>query len=124
MPCAVRCALTCNQVDVIGTQAQQGARQRGAHVLGAIAAHVRSGAAGKARLGGQHQPVAQLALGDEGAHHLFAAAARIYVGRIDADALAGMTMAVIQGMSTAARDGAPREKLLRIAAAALAAWPK
>jgi hypothetical protein len=41
----------------------------------------------------------------------------------DADALAGMTMAVIQGMSTAARDGAPREKLLRIAAAALAAWP-
>lgn len=41
----------------------------------------------------------------------------------DADALAGLTMAVIQGMSTAARDGAPREKLLRIAAAALAAWP-
>ncbi len=41
----------------------------------------------------------------------------------DADALAGMIMAVIQGMSTAARDGAPREKLLRIAAAALAAWP-
>ena len=41
----------------------------------------------------------------------------------DADALAGMTMAVVQGMSTAARDGAPREKLLRIAAAALAAWP-
>lgn len=41
----------------------------------------------------------------------------------DADALAGMTMAVIQGMSTAARDGAPREKLQRIAAAALAAWP-
>jgi AcrR family transcriptional regulator len=42
---------------------------------------------------------------------------------VDADALAGMVMAVIQGMSTAARDGAPREKLLRIAAAALAAWP-
>lgn len=41
----------------------------------------------------------------------------------DSDALAGMTMAVIQGMSTAARDGAPREKLLRIAAAALCAWP-
>ena len=41
----------------------------------------------------------------------------------DADALAGMTMAVIQGMSTAARDGAPREKLRRIAAAALTAWP-
>jgi len=42
---------------------------------------------------------------------------------VDADALAGMVMAFIQGMSTAARDGAPREKLLRIAAAALAAWP-
>lgn len=42
---------------------------------------------------------------------------------MDADALAGMVMAVIQGMSTAARDGAPREKLLRIAAAALVGWP-
>jgi AcrR family transcriptional regulator len=41
----------------------------------------------------------------------------------DADALAGLTMAVIQGMSTLARDGAPREKLLRVAAAALHAWP-
>lgn len=41
----------------------------------------------------------------------------------DAEVLAAMTMAVIQGMSTAARDGAPREKLLRIAAAALQAWP-
>lgn len=42
---------------------------------------------------------------------------------VDADALAGMAMAVIQGMSTAARDGAPREKLMRISAAALAVWP-
>lgn len=41
----------------------------------------------------------------------------------DADALAGLVMAVIQGMSTAARDGAPREKLQRVAAAALAVWP-
>ena len=41
----------------------------------------------------------------------------------DAETLAGMAMAVIQGMSTAARDGAPREKLLRIAAAAMCAWP-
>jgi len=41
----------------------------------------------------------------------------------DADALAGLTMAVIQGMSTLARDGAPREKLLRVAASALHAWP-
>jgi AcrR family transcriptional regulator len=31
-------------------------------------------------------------------------------------------MAVIQGMSTLARDGAPREKVLRVAAAAMLAW--
>ena len=42
----------------------------------------------------------------------------------DADALAGLTMAVVQGMSTLARDGAPREKLLRVAAGALRAWPQ
>ena len=42
----------------------------------------------------------------------------------DADALAGHVMAVIQGMSTLARDGAPREKLLRVAATAMLAWPK
>jgi AcrR family transcriptional regulator len=41
----------------------------------------------------------------------------------DAEALAAMTMAVIQGMSTLARDGAPREKLTRIAAIALQGWP-
>jgi len=41
----------------------------------------------------------------------------------DADALAGHVMAVIQGMSTLARDGAPREKLLRVAATAMLAWP-
>lgn len=44
-------------------------------------------------------------------------------GGTDADALAGHVMAVIQGMSTLARDGAPREKLLRIAAAAMRGWP-
>lgn len=41
----------------------------------------------------------------------------------DADALAGHIMAVIQGMSTLARDGAKREKLMRVAAAAMLAWP-
>ena len=40
-----------------------------------------------------------------------------------ADALAGHVMAVIQGMSTLARDGAPRGKLLRVAEAAMRAWP-
>jgi AcrR family transcriptional regulator len=43
--------------------------------------------------------------------------------KIDADALAGHIMAVIQGMSTLARDGATREKLLSIASAAMMAWP-
>ncbi len=41
----------------------------------------------------------------------------------DADALAGHVMAMIQGMSTLARDGAPREKLMRVAATAMLAWP-
>lgn len=42
----------------------------------------------------------------------------------DAEALAGHVMASIQGLSTLARDGASREKLLRIAAVAMEAWPK
>ncbi len=41
----------------------------------------------------------------------------------DAQALAGLVMAVIQGMSTLARDGASRDKLLRTAEAAMQAWP-
>ncbi len=41
----------------------------------------------------------------------------------DADALAGHIMAVIQGMSTLARDGATREKLSFVAAVAMSAWP-
>lgn len=41
----------------------------------------------------------------------------------DAEALAGHVMASIQGLSTLARDGASREKLLRIAAVAMGAWP-
>ena len=40
-----------------------------------------------------------------------------------ADTLAGHVMAVIQGMSTLARDGAPRGKLLRVAESAMHAWP-
>ena len=43
--------------------------------------------------------------------------------KIDAEALAGHIMAVIQGMSTLARDGAPREKLLSVASTAMLAWP-
>ncbi|KQT07230.1 TetR family transcriptional regulator [Methylobacterium sp. Leaf399] len=42
----------------------------------------------------------------------------------DADALAGHVMAVIQGLSTLARDGAARDKLQRIAASAMRAWPE
>lgn len=41
----------------------------------------------------------------------------------DAEALAGHVMAVIQGLSTLARDGALREKLMRVASSAMAAWP-
>ena len=40
-----------------------------------------------------------------------------------ADALAGMTMAVISGMSVLARDGAGRQKLLTIAEQTLRGWP-
>ncbi len=39
------------------------------------------------------------------------------------ETLAGHVMAVIQGMSTLARDGASREKLLGIAEFAMQAWP-
>ena len=41
----------------------------------------------------------------------------------DAQALASMTMALIQGLSTLARDGASREKLDRLVDAAMKAWP-
>ena len=41
----------------------------------------------------------------------------------DADGLAGHVMAVVQGMSTLARDGADRAKLRRVAATAMLAWP-
>lgn len=41
----------------------------------------------------------------------------------DADLLASYVMAVIQGMSTLARDGAPREKLLALAGAMMHGWP-
>lgn len=44
--------------------------------------------------------------------------------KTDADALAGHVMAVIQGLSTLARDGASREKLTRVADMAMAAWPE
>lgn len=43
--------------------------------------------------------------------------------KIDAEALAGHIIAVIQGMSTLARDGATRNKLLSVASAAMLSWP-
>ena len=42
---------------------------------------------------------------------------------IDADILAAYIMAVIQGMSTLARDGAPRKKLQSLATAVMRGWP-
>jgi AcrR family transcriptional regulator len=44
-------------------------------------------------------------------------------GATDAAALASFYLAVIQGMSSQARDGATRKKLSAIADAAMAAWP-
>lgn len=41
----------------------------------------------------------------------------------DPEVLAAHTMAVIQGMSTLARDGASRDKLLRLVDAAMKVWP-
>ena len=41
----------------------------------------------------------------------------------DAAGLAAHTVAVIQGMSTLARDGASRAKLMKLAETAMAAWP-
>ena len=46
----------------------------------------------------------------------------LMAGDTDAGALAGHTMAVIQGMSTLARDGASREKLQAVAATAMRAF--
>lgn len=42
----------------------------------------------------------------------------------NAEALACLTLAVIQGMSTLARDGATRDKLLQMAGVAMQAWPE
>ena len=50
------------------------------------------------------------------------AAGRLPTGT-NAPALAAMTMAVIQGMSTLAKDGADQSKLLAIAETALQSWP-
>lgn len=41
----------------------------------------------------------------------------------DPETLAGFIMAVIQGMSTLARDGATREKLMRMAEYTMSCWP-
>ena len=43
--------------------------------------------------------------------------------KVDAGAMAGYVMALIQGMSTLARDGASRTKLMTVADAAMRAWP-
>lgn len=44
-------------------------------------------------------------------------------GETDPEALAGLVMAVIQGLSTLARDGVPRDRLLSVAHTAMSAWP-
>lgn len=42
----------------------------------------------------------------------------------DAGALAGHVFAVVQGMSTLAKDGADRDKLLRIVSSVMMCWPR
>lgn len=42
----------------------------------------------------------------------------------DAETLAAHTTAVIQGLSTLARDGASRDKLVRVTRSAMTAWPQ
>lgn len=42
----------------------------------------------------------------------------------DAETLAAHTTSIIQGSSTLARDGASRDKLLRVARSAMSAWPQ
>jgi AcrR family transcriptional regulator len=44
--------------------------------------------------------------------------------KVDAGTMAGYVMALIQGMSTLARDGAPRRKLLAVTHAAMQSWPE
>jgi hypothetical protein len=44
-------------------------------------------------------------------------------GHTDAAALASFYLAIVQGMSTQARDGAKRDKLRAIADAAMPIWP-
>ena len=55
---------------------------------------------------------------------VFSVNAGLMPANSNAEALAGLTMAVIQGMSTLARDGATRDKLLLIVDAAMQAWPE
>ena len=43
--------------------------------------------------------------------------------KIDAEVIASYVMALIQGMSTLARDGADRPKLMKLKEAAMRAWP-
>lgn len=49
--------------------------------------------------------------------------ARVLPESADAEMLAGHVFAVVQGMSTLAKDGAGRDKLLRIADGVMSCWP-
>lgn len=50
-------------------------------------------------------------------------ASGVIANDVDAEVLAAYVMAIIQGMSTLARDGAPREKLQALATAVMRGWP-
>lgn len=51
-------------------------------------------------------------------------AAGLLPGDTDAEMLAGHVFAVVQGMSTLAKDGAGRDKLMRIVESVMRSWPK
>jgi AcrR family transcriptional regulator len=50
-------------------------------------------------------------------------ASGVITNDVDADILAAYIVAIIQGMSTLARDGAPRQKLQSLATAVMRGWP-
>ena len=71
------------EIDIIGAEAPQRPFQRGVDMLRAIAAGVRTGAGREAGFGGDDEPVAQAAIGDDCAQHLLAPAAGVHVSGID-----------------------------------------
>ncbi len=73
------------EVDVVGAQPAQRALERAINVLAAVAGgvHVAWFATVEGELGGEHQPVAQAAVGDVAAQQLLATPAPVDIGGVD-----------------------------------------